>query len=109
LPIELFGPLTLFGALAAAGALVVGLVWLVRPSSGLPWSLPFCLGLLALDSVPWMYVFAQGDELRVTPRPLASGAVLVAGVALLVVALVVRHRGRRRSRTVRLAGRDERG
>jgi hypothetical protein len=95
LPIELFGPLTLLGALAAAGALVAGLVWLIRPSARLPWPLPFCLGLLALDSVPWGYVFVQGDEERVTPRPLVSAAVLMAGVGLLVVALVVRRRGRR--------------
>ena len=94
MPIELFGPLTLFGALAAAGALVAGLVWLVRPSSGLPWSLPFCLGLVALDSVPWMYVFVQGDEDRVAPRPLASAAVVLAGVGLLAVAVAVRRRGR---------------
>ena len=91
----LFAPLTLFGALAAAGALVAGLVWLVRPSAGLPWALPFCLGLLALDGVPWMYVFVQGDEDRVAPRSLASAAVLLAGVGLPAVALVVRRRGRR--------------
>ena len=105
----LFVPLTMLGALAAAGAVVAGLAWLVRPSAGPPWPLPFCLGLLALDGVPWMYVFVQGDEDRVTPRPLVSAAVLVAGAGLLVVALVVRRRSRRRHRTARLAGRAERG
>jgi tryptophan-rich sensory protein len=98
----LFAPLTLFGALAAAGAIVASLVWLVRPAAGLPWRLPFCLGLLALVSVPWMYVFVQGDEERVTPRPLASAAVLLAGVGLLVVALVVRRRRRRQLLAQRL-------
>jgi hypothetical protein len=94
LPVELFAPLTVLGALAAAGALAAGLAWLVRPSAGLPWPLPCCLGLLALDSVPWIYVFVEGDAERVTPRPLASAAVLLAGVGLLVVALAVRRRGR---------------
>jgi hypothetical protein len=89
----LFVPLTLFGALAAAGALVAGLVWLLRPSAGLPWPLPFWLGLLALGSVPWGWVFAQGDEDRVFPGRLAA-AVLVAGVGLLAVAVAVRRRGR---------------
>ena len=91
---QLFAPLILFGALAAAGALVTGLVWLVRPSAGPPWPLPCCLGLVALDSVPWMYVFVRGDDDRAAPRPLVSAAVVLIGAGLLVVALVVRRRGR---------------
>jgi energy-converting hydrogenase Eha subunit G len=89
----LFVPLTLFAALTLAGALVAGLRWLLSPSAGLPWPLSPWLGLLALDSVAWAYVFAQGDEDRVFPGRLAA-AVLVAGVGLLAVAVAVRRRGR---------------
>jgi hypothetical protein len=114
-PVEpLFVPLTLVGLLILL-YLVIRLIHVLiiigpRPEAPLPMAaiearrralgkvlstLLFWSGLFLLDSLAWLAVFVQGDDLRVLPGPQAAG-LLLAGSGLIAAGLVVRHRVRRR-------------
>jgi hypothetical protein len=60
-------------------------------------TLLFWSGLFLLDSLAWLSVFVQGDDLRVLPGPeVAVLLLLLAGSGLIAAGLVVRRRVRRR-------------
>jgi hypothetical protein len=111
----LFGPLTLVGLLILL-YIVIRLIHALiiigpRPEAPLPMAeiearrdalgkvlstLLFWSGVLLLDSLAWLSVFVQGDDLRV----LSGGTVavlLLGGSGLIAAGLVVRRRVRRRS------------
>jgi hypothetical protein len=58
-------------------------------------TLLFWSGLFLLDSLAWLSVFVQGDDLRVLPGPMVV-VLLLAGSGLIAAGLVVRRRVRRR-------------
>jgi hypothetical protein len=110
----LFAPLTLVGVLILVYLVIRVIQALIiigpRPEAPLPTAaiearrhalgkilsaLLFWAGLFLLDSLAWLYIFVQGDDLRVAPRGAAAIMVLV-GSGLIVAALVVRNRLRRR-------------
>jgi hypothetical protein len=62
-------------------------------------TLLFWSGLFLLDSLAWLSVFVQGDDLRVLPGPEVAVLLLLlllAGSGLIAAGLVVRRRVRRR-------------
>ena len=114
-PVEpLFAPLTLVGFLILL-YLVIQLIHVLiiigpRPEAPLPMAeiearrralgkvlstLLFWSGVFLLDSLAWLSVFVQGDDLRVLPRPEVA-ALLLGGSGLIAAGLVVRRRVRRR-------------
>jgi hypothetical protein len=114
-PVEpLFGPLTLVGLLILL-YIVIRLIHVLiiigpRPEAPLPMAeiearrhalgkvlstLLFWSGVFLLDSLAWLYIFVQGDDLRVAPRG-AAAILFLAGSGLIAAGLVVRHRVRRR-------------
>jgi hypothetical protein len=114
-PVEpLFVPLTLVGFLILL-YLVIRLIHLLiiigpRPEAPLPMAeiearrhalgkvlstLLFWSGVFLLDSLAWLAVFVQGDDLRVLPGRQVA-ALLLAGSGLIAAGLVVRRRVRRR-------------
>ena len=114
-PVEpLFAPLTLVGLLILL-YIVIRLIHMLiiigpRPEAPLPMAeiearrralgkvlstLLFWSGVFLLDSLAWLSVFVQGDDLRVLPRPEVA-ALLLGGSGLIAAGLVVRRRVRRR-------------
>ena len=114
-PVEpLFGPLSLVGVLILL-YIVIRLIHMLiiigpRPEAPLPMAeiearrralgkvlstLLFWSGVFLLDSLAWLSVFVQGDDLRVLPRPEVA-ALLLGGSGLIAAGLVVRRRVRRR-------------
>ena len=110
----LFGPLTLVGLLILL-YIVIRLIHVLiiigpRPEAPLPMAeiearrralgkvlstLLFWSGVFLLDSLAWLYIFVQGDDLRVAPRG-AAAILFLAGSGLIAAGLVVRRRVRRR-------------
>jgi len=114
-PVEpLFAPLTLVGLLILLYIVIQLIHALIligpRPEAPLPMAeiearrralgkvlstLLFWSGVFLLDSLAWLSVFVQGDDLRVLPRPEVA-ALLLGGSGLIAAGLVVRRRVRRR-------------
>ena len=114
-PVEpLFAPLTLVGLLILLYIVIQLIHALIligpRPEAPLPMAkiearrhalgkvlstLLFWSGLFLLDSLAWLSVFVQGDDLRVLPGPEVA-VLLLAGSGLIAAGLVVRRRVRRR-------------
>jgi hypothetical protein len=111
---ELFPPLTLVGFLILLYLVIRVIQALIiigpRPESPLPTaviearrralgkvlsSLLLWSGVFLLHSLAWSYVFVQGDDDRVFSWRMAAVLLLAAG-GLILAALVVRHRLRRR-------------
>ena len=110
----LFAPLTVVGALILL-YIVIRLIHVLiiigpRPEAPLPMAeiqarrhalgkvlstLLLWAGLFLLDSLAWLYIFVQGDDLRVAPRG-AAAIMFLAGIGLIAVALGLRLRRRRR-------------
>ena len=114
-PVEpLFAPLTLVGLLILL-YIVIQLIYVLIIIGPRPTSTPsmveiearrralgkvlspllFWSGLFLLDSLAWLSVFVQGDDLRVLPGPMVA-VLLLAGSGLIAAGLVVRRRVRRR-------------
>jgi hypothetical protein len=110
----LFVPLTLVGLLILVYIVIQLIHALIiigpRPEAPLPMAeiearrhalgkvlstLLFWSGVFLLDSLAWLSVFVQGDDDRVFSGRMAA-VLLLAGSGLIVAALVVRHRLRRR-------------
>jgi hypothetical protein len=111
---QLFAPLTLVGILILL-YIVIQLIHVLiiigpRPTSTPPMAeiearrralgkvlstLLFWSGLFLLDSLAWLSVLVQGDDLRVLPGPMVA-VLLLAGSGLIAAGLVVRRRVRRR-------------
>jgi hypothetical protein len=110
----LFAPLTLVGLLILLYIVIQLIHALIligpRPEAPLPMAeiearrhalgkvlstLLFWSGLFLLDSLAWLSVFVQGDDLRVLPGPEVA-VLLLAGSGLIAAGLVVRRRVRRR-------------
>jgi len=108
------GPLTLVGLLILLYIVIQLIHALIligpRPEAPLPMAeiearrhalgkvlstLLFWSGLFLLDSLAWLSVFVQGDDLRVLPGPEVA-VLLLAGSGLIAAGLVVRRRVRRR-------------
>ena len=114
-PVEpLFGPLTLVGLLILLYIVIrlIHVLIIIGPRPEAPPSMAkiearrralgkvlstllFWSGLFLLDSLAWLAVFVQGDDLRVLPGPQVAG-LLLAGGGLIAAGLVVRRRVRRR-------------
>jgi len=110
----LFAPLTLVGLLILLYIVIQLIHALIligpRPEAPLPMAeiearrhalgkvlstLLFWSGLFLLDSLAWLSVFVQGDDLRVLPGPEVA-VLLLAGSGLIAAGFVVRRRVRRR-------------
>jgi len=110
----LFGPLTLVGLLIlvyiVSRLIHMRIIIGPRPEAPLPMAeiearrhalgkvlstLLFWSGVFLLDSLAWLAVFVQGDDLRVLPGRQVA-ALLLAGSGLIAAGLVVRRRVRRR-------------